>query len=209
MNPYLLLGLGVAAIFLLNKKTPAAKPQRSQVSLPPVALPPGTLTQSEVDMIQHGAANHLYAAASKSTHKLFVAAAAAKLQSLGHNAQAMKLAKRSLGLPNEEDEPEPSNQDPFQAPAIVAQSVATVSQEFGATPTIYQWTGPSGRNYLSLYWRNQSMVAQILYTADPETGWGVQITAGQVPVVLVNVVPDSAAEGDIERFVADYLRNSQ
>ena len=296
MNPFLILGLVIGAIVLMNRKSsaataaPAPVPSGGKVPLS-LQLPPGTLVQSEVDLITNGTAAHLYQAAMQSRHKLFVGAAATKLATLG-DGRSKTLAKRFRTLPDDPIElpaiqdtdltgrdrywyrgdnnqdflaiveyferTEPNNNDGnairerflqwvkpwkakipmmhitdaylskvrgfrdafnaannnpdladpnvFKAPEIVAQTVGSVSEEFGETPTMYQWLGPSGRKYISFNWENSRMVARVIYTESPETGWGAQLTKPTGPLVtLVNIVPDVDAYEDIGKFIANYL----
>src|SRR5208337_4258434 len=96
--------------------------------------------QSEVDLITNGTATHLYQAAMQSRHKLFVGAAATKLATLG-DGRSKTLAKRFRTLPDDDPLELPAMQDTnvWKAPEIVAQTVGSVSEEFGETPTMYQW----------------------------------------------------------------------
>ena len=101
MNPLLLIGLAVAAYFALHTKPAPAAPVT--VALPPVPVPPGTMTQAEVNIIQRGNANELYRTSLDGTHgKTFVAAAAARLAGLG-DARAVEVGQHALTLPNQED----------------------------------------------------------------------------------------------------------
>ena len=50
------------------------------------------------------------------------------------------------------------------------------------------------------------MLARVIYTESPETGWGAQLTKPTGPLVtLVNIVPDVDAYEDIGKFIANYL----
>jgi hypothetical protein len=97
---FFVLALGATAYFML-KGTDAPKPVTYQ--LPPVPVPPGTMTQYEVDVIQRGNADELVRTALDGTHhKTFVAAAAARLAGLG-DARALQVGQYALTLPNQED----------------------------------------------------------------------------------------------------------
>ena len=205
MNPILLLLLGLDAFVLTSWSKPTAAPGPIPSGKIPLSiqLPPGTLIQTEVDLITNGTPTRLYQAAMQSRHKLFVGAAATKLATLGDN-RSKTLAKRFQTLPDDDPLSLPAMQGPhriFQTPEAIAQTAWSLTQEFQETPTITHWVGPSKREYLVLYWSKPGTMAELLYTESPETAWGAQSTTGQVPVLLINLMPDNAAQEDIARFV--------
>lgn len=101
MNPLLIVA-AVVAFFALKSKPATSQPVT--VALPPVPVPPGTMTQSEVNIIQRGNPDELVKASIASTHKTFVAAAAARLAGLG-DARSIQVAQYAAQLPNQEDTP--------------------------------------------------------------------------------------------------------
>lgn len=100
-SPVLLMLAVAAAAYLFMKGKASPKPVTYQ--LPPVPVPPGTMTQYEVDIIARGNADELARTALDGTHhKTFVAAAAARLAGLG-DARALQVGQYALTLPNQED----------------------------------------------------------------------------------------------------------
>ena len=95
------LALAATAYFFLSAKPAAPKPV--VYKLPSVPVPPGTMTQAEVDVIQRGNPDELARTALDGTHgKTFVAAAAARLAGLG-DARALQVGQYAMTLPNQED----------------------------------------------------------------------------------------------------------
>jgi len=95
------IGLTVAYYVLFQAAGKSAPP--ASVRLPPVPVPPGTMTQAEVDVIQRGNPDELARTALDGTHgKTFVAAAAARLAGLG-DARALQIGQYALTLPRQED----------------------------------------------------------------------------------------------------------
>lgn len=99
---------------------------------------------------------------------------------------------------------------PGQLPTNATGAADALTKLFG-TPTVTQWTAPSGRSYTVMEWSKLdatygtgSMVA-LLYTMTPSTLWAVQVNSGQMPVQLLNVIPDPTAQSDINNFVATQM----
>jgi hypothetical protein len=100
-SPIVLVVAIAAALYIIMKGKATPKPVTYQ--LPSVPVPPGTMTQPEVDIIQRGNADELARTALDGTHgKTFVAAAAARLAGLG-DARALQVGQYALTLPNQED----------------------------------------------------------------------------------------------------------
>lgn len=99
---------------------------------------------------------------------------------------------------------------PGQLPTTATGAADALTKLLG-TPTVTQWTAPSGRQYTVMEWSKLgatygtgSMVA-LLYTMTPSTLWAVQVISGQMPIQLLNVIPDAVAQSDVSNFVATQM----
>lgn len=101
MNPLLIVaGLGALALLLFSKKSDAdaAAPGTVTIKVPEMTITPGsdtspTLTVAEQTSLDSDTADVLYQKASGSSHRLYVAAASAKLLSVA-DPRAAELAQR-------------------------------------------------------------------------------------------------------------------
>jgi hypothetical protein len=91
-----------------------------------------------------------------------------------------------------------------QLPSTASGASDAITKILG-TPTVTTWAAPSGRTYTVMEWTKTGMIAALLYTAVPNTLWAVQVIYGQMPTVLLNVLPDPAAQSDVTNFVATQL----
>lgn len=91
-----------------------------------------------------------------------------------------------------------------QIPATATGAADTISKLLGA-PTVTQWKAPSGRTYTVMEWNKAESVTALLYADTPSTLWAVQVFTGQLPIVLLNVLPDVPAQNDVNNFVATQL----
>jgi hypothetical protein len=91
-----------------------------------------------------------------------------------------------------------------QLPSTASGASDAITKILG-TPTVTTWAAPSGRQYTVMEWHTGNSVAALLYTATPNTLWAVQVITGQLPIILLNVLPDPAAQSDVNNFVATQL----
>ncbi len=97
-----------------------------------------------------------------------------------------------------------------QLPTNATGAADAITKVLG-TPTVTQWTAPSGRTYTVMEWTklgtagSQNSITALLYTQTPSTLWSVQVISGQMPAQLLNVIPDATAQSDINNFVATQL----
>ena len=92
----------------------------------------------------------------------------------------------------------------IQIPPTATGAADAITKVFG-TPVVTQWKGPSGRTYTVMEWNRSDSVSALLYTDTPSTLWAVQVFTGQLPIVLLNVLPDLPAQADVANFAATQL----
>lgn len=92
----------------------------------------------------------------------------------------------------------------IQIPPTATGASDAITKVLG-TPVVTQWKAPSGRTYTVLEWNKADSVTALLYTETPSTLWAVQVFTGQLPIVLLNVLPDVPANSDVANFVATQL----